>query len=521
MTLAKLSIGIQDFGELITGHYTYIDKTQWIHQVVTGGKPYFLSRPRRFGKSLLVSTIEALFLGKRELFKGLWIDKSDWDWKVYPVIRLDMSTLPNRSLEAFEEGLNDRLISIAKQYQVELKKDHRLPQTLLLHLLAALAEKYANVVVLIDEYDKPLLDQIENLKLALEIRNSLKEFYSILKAEDARLKFVFLTGVTKFSKVSVFSGLNNLIDLTMDDHYSGLLGYTRKEIEHYFSNNVAAISKHHALTREDCYAKMTEWYNGYQFSAKGTSVYNPFSILKFLSSGTFNAHWFETATPTFLIKLLKKREFDLIDIEGLQISASAFNTFEIEDIPLLPLLYQTGYLTIKEYEPILSTFRLGFPNREVSQAFSESLLQFFSTEEAQSANDLSQICYNLLPPEWDYAEFFSILERLLALIPYDLYIKQEKHFHSLFYLIIKLAGIKISAEVHTQKGRLDAALEMKNKIIIFEFKLNETAEIALNQIKEKAYFKFYQDRKLPIYLVGINFNGEQRAMNEWLVERLT
>lgn len=518
MTQAKLPLGIQDFERLITEHCVYIDKTEQLYQLAEAGNPCFLSRPRRFGKSLLISTFDALFSGKRDLFKGLWIDQSDWDWKIYPVIRLDMSVIPNQSVEALEAGLKERLTTIGEHYQIELSQDHMAAQTLLLRLIEQLAEKHNKVVVLIDEYDKPLLDQIENLDNAANIRNTLRQFYTILKAQGAYLKFVLLTGVTKFSKVSVFSGLNNLRDLTMEDNFSTLLGYTRQELAHYFSGDIEALAQKNGLNTASCYELITEWYNGYQFSAKGQAVYNPFSVLKFLNSGDFGAHWFETATPTFLIKLLKKREFDLIDIERLQVSDSTFSTFEIDDLPLLALLYQTGYLTIKEYEPILKTFRLGFPNREVTQAFSESLLHFFSKEEAKSDNYLSEICYNLLAPEWNYAEFFSILEKLLSLIPYDLYIKQEKHFHSLFYLIIKLAGIKINAEVHTQRGRIDAVMEMKDKIIIFEFKLNESAKSAMNQIKQKEYAKFYKDRKLPIYLAGINFDGQLRAMSEWLVE---
>jgi hypothetical protein len=519
MKKAKLPIGIQDFEKLITENFVYVDKTEFVYQLANAGNPTFLCRPRRFGKSVLVSTFDALFTAKRELFKGLWINNSDWDWQVHPVIRLDMSVVPNRTLELFESGLAERLTTIATRYGIDLTA-HQPAQTLLLQLIEKLAAKYTKVVVLVDEYDKPLIDQIENLETAHLIRDSLRQFYGILKAQDANLKFVFLTGVTKFSKVSVFSGLNNLNDITMLDNFSTLLGYTRDELEHYFGNDIADLAATRSLTLPACYAEIKKWYNGYRFSRQSTYVYNPFSVLRLINSSNFSTHWFETGTPTFLIKLLQNREFDLIDLETLEVSDDAFSTFEIDNIPLLPLLYQTGYLTIKNYEPILKSFYLSHPNHEVSLAFSESLFRYFSDSEAESSNYITLICRNLLATPWDDSTFFTIFKEILALMPYDLYLKKEKHYQSLLYLVIKLAGLKVSAEVHTQRGRVDAVIEMKDKILIFEFKLNQTAALAIEQIKQKAYYQLYQDRKLPIYLVGINFNSEQHTIDDTRVEKL-
>lgn len=517
MAKIKLPIGIQDFETIMTEGYCYVDKTQLIYQIITQGKPYFLSRPRRFGKSLLVSTFDALFSGRRDLFKGLWIDQSDWSWRQYPIIRLDMSTINNGTPEMLEADLIRALNGIASQHQITLKGVSA--ANYLENLIQQLSETQ-KVVVLVDEYDKPLLDNIEEIEIAKKNREVLRKFYTILKAQDAHLQFVFLTGVTKFSKVSVFSGLNNLIDLSMLDLYSPLLGYTRQELEHYFSKHVEELANRNEITIDSLYDQIKEWYNGYKFSKGGELVYNPFSVLNLFNAKEFSAHWFETGTPAFLINIIKTRQFDLSNLEQINVSAQSFSLFDLEDLPILPLLYQTGYLTIKSVLSHLNAFSLGFPNREVSQAFSESLLTAFATSKAECSKSLVELASNMYASPWDYSQFFAIMKKLFALIPYDLYVKQEKHFHSLFYLILKLAGFQINAEVHTQQGRADTVLETQDKIIIFEFKLNESPQIALDQIKRKSYHQLYQDRNVSIYLVGINFNGDERSIDGWNVEEL-
>lgn len=376
MSYAKLPIGIQDFEKLITNGYTYVDKTPLIHRLITQHLPFFLSRPRRFGKSLLISTLHALFSGKRELFKGLWIDESDWDWTVYPVIRLDMSSLNNESPQLFKDDLMRALSESAAEQDILLSGVS--PANYLENFIRKLSAK-GKVVVLIDEYDKPLLDRLDNEEIAKAHREILRQFYTILKTEDKHLRFVFLTGVTKFSKVSVFSGLNNLIDLSMLSPYSAFLGYTKEELDKYFWQNIEELSFENHLNITDCYAQIKNWYNGYKFCKEGIPVYNPFSILNLLNSKEFTNHWFETGTPTFLIKLIEKRKFDLINLEQYEISAEDFSTFEIEELPTLPLLYQTGYLTIKSFDPEFHTYRLGFPNREVDQSFNASILRYFAT----------------------------------------------------------------------------------------------------------------------------------------------
>ncbi len=517
MSKVKLPVGIQDFEKLISKGYTYVDKTSLIYQLATLDNSYFLSRPRRFGKSLLVSLLQALFSGRRDLFKGLWIDDSDWDWVVHPIIKLDMSSINNDSPEIFKIDLIRALNEIAAENNMTITGAS--PANYLENLIKKLSVK-GKVVALIDEYDKPLIDRLNQMEIAKANQEILRQFYTILKAQDHNLRFVFLTGVTKFAKVSVFSGLNNLNDLSMSNDYCTLLGYTRDELERYFELDIQDVAIVNELSINECYDRIKEWYNGYKFSKNAELVYNPFSTLKLLDSKDFSSYWFETGTPAFLIDLLRKREFDLSNLEQINVDTESFSTFDIEELPTLPLFYQTGYLTIKSYLPHINAYCLGFPNREVSQSFSKSLLTTFATSKAECSKLLVEISSNLYTSSWDYAQFFELMEKLFALIPYDLYLKHEKYYHTLFYLAIKLAGFQIGAEIHTQQGRTDAALEDKNKVIIFEFKLNKTPQDAMDQIKQKKYFQLYEDRKLPIYLVGINFNSEERIVKGWKVEQI-
>ncbi len=359
---------------------------------------------------------------------------------------------------------------------------------------------------------------MSNIELAEQIRDQLRKFYEIIKANDGLVKFVFLTGVTKFSKVSVFSGLNNLDDITLSADYSGLMGYTKEELAQYFGTEVNALAQACNLSMTECYEQIKVWYNGYRFSDEGALVYNPFSVLKLLKDMKFRPHWFETGTPKFLLDQLQYREFDPLSIENIEVDASAFGSFDIDNIPILPLLYQTGYLTIKSYDPEFDSYILGYPNREVSQAFTKNLITYFSGYNDNINRFLIRIARNLKATDWDYNDFFILLKKVYALIPYDLYITQEAHYHSLFYLIIKLAGISINAEFHTQRGRVDACIELADKIVIFELKLNKNAQNAITQIKKNKYYEIFADRQLPIYLVGVNFNGETRTVDDFLVE---
>jgi predicted DNA-binding protein YlxM (UPF0122 family) len=514
----KLPVGVQDFETLRTENYVYIDKTQLLYQMITQGRVYFLSRPRRFGKSLLVSTLHAIFRGKRHLFKDLWIDSSNYTWEQHPVIWLDMSAVENSSAELLEQSLHEQLDIIAKQHGVELAPSVSVAGRLN-KLIIQLAEENKKVVVLIDEYDKPLIDQIHRPEIALENREILKQFYGILKVQDANIRFVFLTGVSKFSKVSVFSGLNNLEDISLLSDYATLLGYTQEELTDYFALEIDSLAQKEGLSRQALLDKIKHWYNGYRFSEEEVSVYNPFSTLLLFKQQKFSMHWFATGTPTFLVNLIQKQQFDIANIEKLEIGATSFSTYEIDKLSILPLLYQTGYLTIKSYDRESGHYELGYPNWEVEMAFLESLLVCFSKVDEPVQNDFIFKMVAALKKQ-SFADFFQLLKGFLASIPYDLHMSGEKYYQNIFYFVFNLVGLRLNAEVHTNRGRIDAVIEGKDTILIFELKVDKSAQEALEQIKTKGYAEPYKPQQKAIFLIGINFNSAERTVSEYVVEQL-
>ncbi len=372
-------IGIQTFEGLIKGDYLYIDKTQLIYSLIlpgsqsleAAGPKYFLSRPRRFGKSLTISTLEAIFQGKKDLFKGLWIENVIYDWPVHPVLRIDFSQIPSGSSEEFEDQLTSLLLEIGTPHQVTLKRDH--PAIIMRQLVTALKAKTGQkVVILIDEYDNPIISNLENLPLAKENRNTLSEFYKTIKALDEHLRFVFVTGISKFSQVSVFSGANQLTDISMSEPYSSLLGYTQDELESNFSDHIQALALHQNVQVSETLETMKRWYNGYRFSKNDTRVYNPFSTLKLFNALDYADYWFESGTPTFLTHLVKEKGLDL-NPEDLEILPAVFSSYDPENLNLLAVLFQTGYLTIQNYDPETNLYQLDFPNYEVKSAWTERL----------------------------------------------------------------------------------------------------------------------------------------------------
>jgi len=515
----KLPVGIQDFKTIRTENYLYVDKTELIHQMISQGAMYFLSRPRRFGKSLLVSTLRAIFRGERHLFKGLWIDQSDYTWEQHPVIWLDMSAVTNSSAELLQQSLNEQLAKIARQYGIELTPSVSVAG-LLNNLITELAEtKNKKVAVLIDEYDKPLVDQIHRPEVALENREILKQFYGILKSQNANIRFILLTGVSKFSKVSVFSGLNNLEDISLLSDYATLLGYTEEELTAYFSVEIDSLAQKESLSRPAILDKIKHWYNGYRFSKEEISVYNPFSTLLLFKQQEFSAHWFETATPTFLVNLIQERHFDMADIENLKIREADLSVFEVDKLSVLPLLYQTGYLTIKSYDRESGHYELGYPNREVEVAFLESLLARFSkVDEPLQSSFIFDMVAALKEQSFDL--FFQHLKGFLASIPYELHMPGEKYYQNIFYFVFNLVGLRLNAEVHTNRGRIDAIMEGKDWTYIFELKVDKSAQEALEQIKTKGYADQYRPQQKAIYAIGLNFNAVERNVSEYVVERL-
>lgn len=389
----KLPIGVQTFEDMRRGDYIYVDKTQYIYKLIKPYKGiYFLSRPRRFGKSLTISTLEALFKNKKELFKDLWIYSSDYQWKEYPVIRLDMSNVARDSAERLTKDLKVRLAGIAQHYDILLDETETL-ETLFMTLIETLQKKFnEQVVILIDEYDKPILDNILKKDVVLPIRDVLRNFYGIMKAQDANIKFVFVIGVTKFARVSIFSGLNNLEDITTDPTVATMLGYTQEELETYFDEHIHAFMNNKHIEKGALLDQIKLWYNGFRFSKKDIRVYNPYSPLLLFKRHDFMNYWFETATPDFLIQLIKHNRYDFYEIETREIREESLSTFELENINILALLYQTGYLTIRTYNDEERIYQLGYPNKEIELAFTENLIAGLSE---QSLDDLQSTSWNL------------------------------------------------------------------------------------------------------------------------------
>ncbi|MEA3342227.1 MAG: AAA family ATPase [Chloroflexota bacterium] len=513
--LKSLPVGIQTFRKIIEQEYLYVDKTEEIYRLITTGEVYFLARPRRFGKSLLISTLAEIFEGRRGLFEGLWIYDSDYEWTEHPVIRIDFSLLRVTTDEELKRGIKSRLNRIAQQYGVSLKEDEYYEQFADLILQLAARSK---VVILVDEYDKPIIDNVESAKEARSIRDVLKGFYTVIKGMDEHLRFVLLTGVSKFSKVGVFSGLNNLKDITMDDRFAALLGITQTEVETCLGDYIEALVKREGMSKRALLEKIKSWYDGFCFSKKCVPVYNPFSILLLFDMQDFRNYWFETGTPTFLIKLIREQNYDVREIENLHVNELAFGSYEIEDLAILPLLFQTGYLTIKGYDPQRRLYELYYPNSEVETAFLKYLVGEFS---AVSKGVTDSYLWRMVDAldERDFDEFFEVLQVFFAEIPYDIQIKREKYYQTIFYLIFKLIGLQVGAEVRTNRGRIDAVVELEEEIFIFEFKLDSRAEDALEQIRERGYSERYRMSGKDIYLIGVEFGmGERRVMNWQIVK---
>jgi hypothetical protein len=503
----QLPIGIHDFETIRTENYLYVDKTQLIYQMITTGKMYFLSRPRRFGKSLLVSTLQAIFRGKRHLFKDLWIDSSDYTWGQHPVIWLDMSAVENSSAELLQLSLNEQLDEIAEQYDIELAQSVSAAGRLK-KLITQLAKEHQKVVVLIDEYDSPLIDQIHCPEIALKNREILKKFYGILKVQNANIRFLLLTGISQFSKVSVFSGLNNLRDISFSTDYATLLGYTQQELTDYFSLEIDSLAQQEGLSHQALLDKIQYWYNGYRFSKKNVSVYNPFSTLLLFTEKDFLDYWFKSATPTFLVNLIQEQQFDVTKLEKISITQERFSTYEIDKLNIVALLYQTGYLTIKSYDQEADVYELGYPNREVELSFLNSLFAYLSKVNNSLQGEFITDMVSALKKQ-DLDAFFQIFESFLAGIPYDIHIPLEKYYQNIFYLVFNLIGFRLNVEVRTNRGRIDAVMEGKDWIMIFEFKVNKSPQVALAQIKKNRYADPYRFHQKTIYLIGVNFKPKE------------
>ena len=509
-----LALGHQEFSKVIGNNCIYVDKTETIYKLVTGGTYYFLSRPRRFGKSLLANTIKELYLGNEELFKGLWIyDK--WDWKTnYPVIKMSFAEIAHDVL-GLEQAINNMLKKIARKYNI-FYETKSYPEKFR-ELIEKLSKK-EQVIIIIDEYDKPIIDYMDDMKQAEENRKILKNFYSVLKDSDKYIKFLFITGVSKFSKVSIFSDLNNLSDITVDENFSQIVGWTKEEIVKYFPEYIEDVAEKYKEVFPDIMAEIKKWYNGYSWDGK-TSVYNPWSLMSLFKTREFGNYWFDTGTPTFLTELIKKRRFNPFELENKVIPSLALNKYEIKSMTLLPLLFQTGYLTIKNKPLGKRIITLGYPNFEVEEAFTLFLLSKLTLDKIDRT---SIILYNIVNTFIDnkIELFIKYISILLKNISYNIVDSdRENYFHSMFFLIMKMTGFDIEVEIETINGRIDAVVKTDDNIYIIEFKVNLSADKAIQQIKDKKYALKYANDKRNIYLLGINFDTYKKEIENWKMEK--
>jgi len=513
--MRKLPIGIQTFEKLREGGYLYVDKTAFIWKIASTETPYFLSRPRRFGKSLLLSTFEAYFEGKKELFKGLAIAGLEKEWKKYPVLHLDLNAKKYVNSDDLLAILNQHLEKWETVYGDE-KKD-RSPEERFSYIIRCASEQSGcGVVVLVDEYDKPLLQALGNDSLLDDYRRTLKAFYGVLKSSDRYLRFVFLTGVTKFAQVSVFSDLNQLNDISMKPQYATVCGITKQELEVTFAPELDRLAETNGLTYEETLNKMTALYDGYHFCEFAEGVFNPFSVLNVFDGFKFSNYWFQTGTPTFLVELLKESDYDLRTlIDGIETSASSFTEYRVDANNPIPLIYQSGYLTIKDYDKEFQLYRLAFPNDEVRYGFLNFLVPYYTPVNEDEQNFyIGKFVQELRAGEVD--AFLTRLQAFFADFPYELSDATERHYQVVFYLVFKLMGQFTSAEVRSARGRADAVVKTPKYIYVFEFKLNGTAEQALQQIDEKGYLIPYQADDREVVKVGVEFSAEKRNINRWL-----
>ncbi|MCL2115483.1 MAG: ATP-binding protein [Methanobrevibacter sp.] len=517
--MKKLPLGIATFSEIIEDNYIYVDKTRAIYEMIIQGKIYFLSRPRRFGKSLLVSTLKELFSGNKELFKDLYIyDKWDWSEK-HPVIHLDFGNIAYKTPERLELSLEEFTLEIADEYKIILKKSF--PNQKFSELIKKIHEKTGKkLVILIDEYDKPIIDCMKNVKIAKQNRDILSDFYQVLKANDEYLRFIFLTGVSKFSKTSIFSGLNNLTDITLSSKYAMICGYSQEELENHFKDYIDEFAQDNNVTQENLLSEIRNWYNGYSWDGKN-SLYNPYSILSLFEDKEFGNYWFETGTPTFLLNFIKNNIKDVkILFKPTTRISGKFPSFNLEKLDFTTLLLQTGYLTIKKKEVKvgkLTKYDLAIPNYEVKQSLFTSIIEEFSSQDHENINSLGKKISQAIAT-LDNVLLQESLDTLLATIPAVLYGKvkediREANYHMLFLSLLNLIGFFAIGETPGSKGTPDILIKKDNLVVVCELKysldkpLDHLATEAMNQIKDKEYYKPYLN--YDVILLAVAFGDRE------------
>ncbi len=528
MTVRKMPIGVQDFENLIKSGYVYVDKTAFVHRLAQG-HVYFLSRPRRFGKSLLLSTIKQYFLGNKDIFKGLAIEKLEEEyptsfdhvaWAKHPVIYIDLNSEKYGEKNSLDIALNRSLVPLEKTYGIENCGESLSGR--FINLIRAAYEKTGRqAVVLIDEYDKPLLQTLDNRELFDDYRATLKAFYGVLKSEDASLRFSMLTGVTKFSQVSVWSDLNNLRDISLLDEFSDMCGITERELHENFDGEIQKLADYNNISKAECYAELKKRYDGYHFSDNSDEVYNPFSLLNVLAGKKFSDYWFQTGTPTFLVEEIKRNNFDLRKlINGVDVNSQRMSEYSVGGSNPIPILVQSGYLTIKGFDKRFGKYRLELPNEEVKFGFLNFLSpDFVGKKNYDSDFDIEKFTTDV--ESGDVESFMTRLKSIIASLPYPTARKErtvellEYNFQVAVYLVFTLMGQFTQCEVQSISGRCDCTVETADTVYLFEFKTNDSAENAIKQIVDAGYEEKYKAGGKKIVKIGAEFSTKERKLVDW------
>lgn len=515
--LQNLPIGIQDFESLRNDGYLYVDKTALMYKMTSTGRYYFLSRPRRFGKSLLISTLKAYFLGKKGLFKGLAVEQLETQWNVHPVLHLDLNTSKFVEKNVLQKKLDSALTAWEKIYGRADNNDDlgvRFENV----IRCAYEKTGQRVVILVDEYDKPMLQAIGKPELQDEYRATLKGFYGALKSMDGCIKFAMLTGVTKFGKVSVFSDLNNLNDISMDSRYYNICGIDQNELSSQFRPYIEHLAQSLNISVDAAYAEMKKRYDGYHFSESTDGMYNPFSVLNTLYQEKFGSYWFETGTPTYLVELLKAHNYNLEHMAtGEEVEADTLNSIDSTSTNPIPVIFQSGYLTITGYDERFGLYKLGFPNEEVREGFMRFLMPHYTpVETGKTGFQIMNFVREVEAGKID--DFMARIKSFFANTPYELVRDLENHYQNVLYILCNLCGLYTHAEYHTSQGRIDMTIETSDYVYIFEFKFNKSAAEAMQQIKANNYAEPFRASGKKIVLIGANFNNELRNIDEWVAE---
>ena len=519
MALKLYPVGIQTFEEIINRELLYIDKTEYIYRLAhSGGKHFFLGRPRRFGKSLLVSTMQSYFEGKKDLFKGLAMEKLEKEWTEYPVLHFDMSGGKHMEKEELKDYLSDMLEE--QEYLLGVTGKDKAPNLRFKDLILQLYRKTGKqVVVLIDEYDAPLLDVAHEKEKLDELRNVMRNFYSPLKKYESNLRFVFLTGITKFSQLSIFSELNNITNISMNDDYAGICGITKEELLENMSEDIDMLAEAKGLSRENTIAKLKEHYDGYHFSGFSPDVFNPYSLLNCFAERNFGAYWFGSGTPTYLINMMRKHGAVPTDITRVEADESEFDAPTEEMTTIMPLLYQSGYITIKDYNRDYNYYTLDVPNKEVKVGLTKALIPSYVTPNTlATTNTARRIAQALDKQDMDGA--LHLLQDFLGTVPYCNVTNYEGHYQQMLFIIFSLlTDYLVDVEVHTPRGRVDIVLLTKTDLYIIELKLNKNAQTAMQQINLKNYRQRFALSGKPVTKVGINFDSTLGNIEEWVIEK--